>query len=280
MRTHRDCIPCIFKLIDSTLLQLDLPENEVKDLLKMASIELSRSDPALPPASIAGAIYNKILQKTDQQDLFSSYKKSSIQNALELYPLLKETVAGAEDKVETAIRISALGNILDISNPNQYDLNLEVRNILDTPLLGNNLQAFQSVLQHTQSLLILADNAGETVFDRVLIETIDIPVIYAVKGSAAFDDAVYEDTVRSGVTSCATVISSGTSYPGTYLPSCSDEFLTQFHNAELVLSKGQGNFETLNEVDRTIFFLLKTKCEVVSREIGFPIGSLVLKKYN
>jgi uncharacterized protein with ATP-grasp and redox domains len=114
----------------------------------------------------------------------------------------------------------------------------------------------------------------------VLIETIGIPVIYAVKGSAAFDDAVYEDAVLSGLTSCARVVSSGTAYPGTYLPSCSDEFVTHFNNAELVLSKGQGNFETLNEVDRTVFFLLKTKCEVVSREIDFPIGSLVLKKHN
>ncbi len=280
MKTQPNCIPCISKLIDSTLLNLDLPESEVKDLAKMASTELFRSDPALPPASIAGEIYNKILQKTNQPDLFSSYKENSIQNALELYPLLKETVARAEDKVEAAIRISALGNILDISNPNQYDLNIEVKNILDYPLLGDSLQVFKSELHQTRSLLILADNAGETVFDRVLIETIDIPVIYAVKGSAAFDDAVYEDAVLSGVTSCATVVSSGTSYPGTYLPSCSDEFVTQFNNAELVLSKGQGNFETLNEVDRTIFFLLKTKCEVVSGEIGFPIGSLVLKKYN
>ena len=129
-------------------------------------------------------------------------------------------------------------------------------------------------------LLILADNAGEAVFDKVLIETLDIPVIYAVKSAPAFDDALLEDARQAGIDAVAQLMASGTPYPGTYLPSCSPEFQDLFHSAPLILSKGQANFETLNDVQREIFFLLKVKWEVVSREINYPIGSLTSVSYT
>jgi uncharacterized protein with ATP-grasp and redox domains len=130
------------------------------------------------------------------------------------------------------------------------------------------------------SLLILADNAAETVFDRVLIEHLDLPVIYAVKSAPAFDDALYEDAIQSGVGQMAQIIPSGTPFPGTHLSSCTAEFRELFESAPLILAKGQANFETLSDVNRELYFLLKVKCEVVSQEINFPLGSLVLKHHK
>ena len=222
-------------------------------------------------------IYQQVLQETGQEDLFHSQKIRGVQEALLLYPRLKGIVSQAEDRLEAALRISALGNILDAGNPNSYDLEEEISQLLAAPLRGASLDLFKDRLDNSSSLLFLADNAGETVFDRVLIETLDLPVLYAVKSAPALDDALLEDARQAGLEELTTLIETGTSYPGTYLPSCSPEFQDIFRDADLILAKGQANFETLSDVKRDLFFLLKVKCEVISREIGLQLGSLTLK---
>ncbi|NQS92113.1 MAG: DUF89 family protein [Chloroflexi bacterium] len=280
MKTFDACIPCITALMESTLENSDLPEEKKKKFLGVFQDDWSQADMSLPPARSAGAIYQNILQETGQEDLFKAHKAKSIQEALITYPRLKKLAERAADPFEAAIRISALGNILDIANPNSYNLEEEIERLSQHPLQGNSLEELRNKVAQSESLLILADNAGETVFDKVLIETLDIPVIYAVKSAPAFDDALLEDATQAGIDTVAQLMASGTPYPGTYLPSCSPDFQNLFQSAPLILAKGQGNFETLNDVQREIFFLLKVKCEAISREIGYPIGSLTLRYHS
>ncbi len=148
---------------------------------------------------------------------------------------------------------------------------------MEYKIWGDSLELFRIKLSQSPSLLILADNAGESVFDKVLIETLSVPVIYAVKSGPAFDDALVEDARQAGIDQVANLVESGTPYPGTYLPSCSTEFQDLFKNTPLILAKGQANFETLSDSSRDLFFLLKVKCDVVSQEITYPVGSLTLK---
>ena len=143
-----------------------------------------------------------------------------------------------------------------------------------------NYPEFKNIATKSKTILYLADNAGEVVFDKVLVETIDVPVIYAVKSGPAFDDALVKDAKQAGIEQVSQLIETGTPYPGTYIPSCSAEFQDLFKKAPLILAKGQANFETLNDLSRDIFFLLKVKCEVVRQEIEYPIGSLVLKYHQ
>jgi len=280
MKTYQACIPCITSLIESTLDKTDLPDNKKIKLLEQIRNDLQAADLKLPPACIAGSSYKTILNATGQVDLFQEHKTTSVQGALQFYPRLKSIVENAADPIEAAIRISALGNILDIANPNGYDLEEELDQLLRHPLEGNGLEDFRSSLQESDQVLILADNAAETVFDRVLIESLDIPVIYAVKSGPAFDDALFQDAEAGGIARSAEIISTGTSFPGTYLPSCSAEFRELFYTAPLVLAKGQANYETLSDIDRDVYFLLKVKCEVVESEIKLPLGSLVLKHHG
>ncbi len=277
MRTYPQCIPCMSRLLESTIQRIDLPEQNRKDLLKSFINEISNADHSLPPARISGAVYLKLLAVSNQDDLFRPYKDKSIQEALNLYPQLKTLVDLAKDRIEAAIRISALGNILDVANPNSYNLEEEIDRLFHFPIQGNSLEEFKQDLHKEASLLILADNAGETVFDRVLIETLDLPVIYAVKSGPAFDDALFQDAVAAGVDQVAEIITTGSIFPGTDLPSCSPEFRELFNSAPLILAKGQANLETLSDVHREVFFLLKVKCEVISKEINYPLGSLVLR---
>lgn len=258
----------------------DIQKESRQEILNWIQIDLKQADKSLPPAKIAGEIYLDILKQTGAEDLFANYKKKSISEALKLYPQLKSMIDQAEDKLDAAIRISALGNILDISNPNQYDLNFEIERLFHQKIQGDSLEIFREKLSEAKFLLVLADNAGETVFDKVLLEALDTPVIYAVKGSPAFDDALIEDAKRVGIDQAAELITSGTPFPGTYLPSCSPEFQKLFQEAPIVLSKGQANFETLSDSSREIFFLLKVKCEAVSKEIKHPVGDLVLKYHS
>ncbi len=280
MKTYQACIPCIEKLMESTLNKTNLDDLKKQVILDKFKEDWVKADMSLPPARTAGLIYQKVLQETAQDDLFKAHKKFSIQEALKLYPRLKNLADDASDPLEMAIRISALGNILDVANPNNYNLEDEITRLMDVQIVGDSQEIFRNKLSSVDSLLILADNAGEAVFDKVLIETIDVPTVYAVKSKPAFDDALLADARQAGIDQVAQIIETGTPYPGTYLPSCTPEFQDIFTNAPLVLAKGQANFETLSNASRDLFFLLKVKCEVVSEEINFPIGSLTLKYHQ
>lgn len=277
MKTYQACIPCIMNLMESTLGKANMDSPSRQAILNKFREDWVKTDMTLPPAQTAGLVYQKVLQVTNQDDLFKTHKASSIQEALKLFPLLKILTEGALDPLDAAIRISALGNILDAANPNSYDIDEEISLLFDDKLWGNSLEFFREKLSNADSLLFLADNAGETVFDKVLIESLDVPVVYAVKSAPAFDDALLIDAIQAGIDKVARLIESGTPYPGTYLPSCTPEFQELFSSAPLVLAKGQANFETLSDTQRDIFFLLKVKCDVISNEIGYPTGSLTLK---
>jgi len=272
MKTYQACLPCAMKLMDHTLGKTGLDQPDRQALLKRIEADWAGSDSILPPAYHAGRIYSNLLQQIGQDDLFKTHKQTSIKEALKLYPRLKKITEEAQDPLNAAIRISALGNILDIANPNSYDLDGELARLLDDRMWGDSLEIFRTRVNSAHELLILADNAGEAVFDKVLIETLSMPVRYAVKSAPAYDDALLQDARQAGIDQVAQIIESGTPYPGTYLPSCSPDFQALFQNEPLILAKGQANYETLSDVPRDMFFLLKVKCEVVSRDSNFSMS--------
>ena len=277
MKTYQACIPCLLNLMEFTMDKGNIDDSTRSAILDKISESWIKADMTIPPARTAGLIYQNILHETGQEDLFKAHKEASVMEAIKLYPVLKKLVEDASEPLAAAVRISALGNILDAGNPNSYDIDEEISRVFEGKIWGDSLDTFRDKLSTSDTLLLLADNAGETVFDRVLIETLDIPVTYVVKGGPALDDALITDASQAGIDRIARIIESGTSYPGTYLPSCTPEFREIYENAPLVLSKGQANYETLSESDRDLFFLLKVKCEVISEDIGIPTGSLTLK---
>jgi len=203
-------------------------------------------------------------------------KARSTEEALALYPWLKTIVAEAEDRLETAARLSIAGNIIDMGPNPAYDLRDEVIRVLEEPFAADDSEALRSALNEAESVLYLGDNAGETVFDRLLIEAIDAPVIYAVKGHAIINDATVDDARAAGVDQVADVMSNGSDSPGTLLETCSKAFRRTYDEADLIIAKGQANYETLSEKGARVFFLLQTKCPVIVRDVGTPVGSLVI----
>jgi uncharacterized protein with ATP-grasp and redox domains len=199
---------------------------------------------------------------------------------LALVPWLKEIIKESLDPLETTLRLSTAGNIIDFGAAREFDLHATIQQVLTADFSIYDLQAIKLALANAKTILFLADNAGETVFDKLLIEQINKPVLYAVKSSPVLNDATRTDAVYAGVDQVATIIETGNSIPGASLEKCTPEFYRLFQSADLIISKGQGNYEMLSENSEPIFFLLKAKCALVARDLQVPLGSFILKKGN
>jgi uncharacterized protein with ATP-grasp and redox domains len=177
------------------------------------------------------------------------------------------------------MRISIAGNIIDFGFKDQIqDLWGTVEKSIRQPYGIDNTGELRARLEEAEQVLFLADNAGETVFDRVLIETLNKPVIYVVKKSPILNDATITDAVAAGLDGRAALVHNGSDAPGTIFPLCSDEFRQHFEEATVVIAKGQANYETLSESHKKVFCLLQVKCSIIARDIGAPAGSIVVRQ--
>ena len=232
---------------------------------------------AIPP-EIGREAYRLISEKTGILDPYAKLKKECTQQALSLYPQLKKRVSASQDRLQMAIRMAIAGNVIDFGANANFDLDKDLEVLLSQTLAIDHYPAFCHALQKAQKVLYLADNAGETVFDRLLIEELGKPVVYAVREKPIINDAILQDALDAGIDKVAEIISSGTDAPGTILDLCSESFINIYRSADLIISKGQGNYEGLSDEIRPVFFLLKTKCSVIARDIGVKQGSIILMK--
>jgi uncharacterized protein with ATP-grasp and redox domains len=217
---------------------------------------------------------------TGNADPFRELKRESTQQALALYPSLKMTIEESNDNLLTAIRIAIAGNVIDFGPSGSYDIDTAIKEALEKDFAICDYPAFKKYLKASTRVLYIADNAGETVFDRLLIEQMNKPVTYAVRETPVINDATVEDAVQAGIDKVATVVSSGTDAPGTILSTCNPEFRQMLDRSEFVIAKGQGNYEGLSDENHSIFFLLKTKCRIIADDIGVTNGDIVLKGIN
>jgi len=189
----------------------------------------------------------------------------------------------------TAVKLSIIGNIIDYGAKNSLNVEEEIDHLFQGNFIVNNKNSpttfkynqFKENLNKVNTIIYLADNAGEVVFDRLLIEELveelGKQVIYVVRGKPIINDVLIEDAFFCGINKVAKIISSGSDAPGTLLKYCSPEFIRLYQNVELIISKGQGNYEALSEEDRPIFFLFRAKCPVIAKNVGCNIGDMVLK---
>jgi len=223
-------------------------------------------------------IYKIIYHTADTDDPFREIKRSATDLLLARYEEIKKMIRSADDPLYAALRFAAIGNAIDLGANPDCNIEDELMRFHDSDFDVCDYHEFQHELKKTQHILYIADNAGETVLDRLLIEQMDIQTTYAVRSRPIINDATMEDALQAGLHTVADVISSGSDAPGTVWSLCSDEFKQIFSDADMVISKGQGNYETLSDQTRPLFFLLKVKCPVIARDINIRTGSLVLKK--
>ncbi|MBN1793999.1 MAG: DUF89 family protein [Candidatus Omnitrophica bacterium] len=289
MKTHLDCIPCFFRqALEAAKLAGADQRTQKKILNAVAEILPGFSLNASPP-EMGRIMYRLIQEITGKSDPYADIKKKSNKSALALYRKLKKKIEHSHDRLLTAVELAIAGNIIDYGVKNTLNVDLELSRILKSEkrhiATENKLlfryDAFKTTALSSRLILYLADNAGETVFDRILIEEIkrynqNAGIIYAVKERPIINDALRDDALLCGIDREAEVISSGCDGPGTILSLCSRPFLRLYRKAEMIISKGQGNFEALSRAKMPIFFLFMAKCPVVAGDVGCRVGDIIL----
>jgi uncharacterized protein with ATP-grasp and redox domains len=278
MKTYLDCYPCLLRQALDAARMAGADERQQEVVLNRVLDLLMRIEPTSTPPEIGDRVHRTVRQEVGDSDPYRVVKETNTREALTLYPHMKALLASADDPLETAVRLSIAGNIIDSGPAREYDLRDVVKRVLAQPLEIDDGAVLREALTRTHQVLYLADNAGETVFDRLLIDVLDVPVLYAVKGGPILNDATREDALAAGIDDVAEVVRSGSNAPGTVPALCSQEFRRLLGGAQLVIAKGQANYETLSENDGKFFFLLQAKCPVIARDVGVPVGSIVLKQ--
>ncbi len=299
MKTSLDCFPCFLKQTVIALKLAGADEALQKKVFSAVSEEIKRADVSRPPAWTTTFIHRKI-REILKGDPFKDVKERYNQITLSLYPELKKMVNSSNDPLWTATRLAIAGNVIDFGIFTSIDIKGTIEKAIKEELAVDQFELFKKEVSSTQDILYLLDNAGEIVFDRLLIEVLkDMGkrIIAVVKGAPVLNDCTITDAEETFPPGTTEIIDNGSDAVGTIIEFTSPAFRVIFEKIPLIISKGQGNFETLstftpapenlrfsgdpflserNLNSKKIFFLFQSKCEVVSRELGLPVGSMLL----
>lgn len=276
MHTTLDCIPCFLRqaLAAARAFSQDalLHERVVRDILR----QVSAMQMDQPPPVMSQIIHRKLRQLTGVADPYREAKRRFNRLAEDLLPALRAELEQSPDPLIGAASLAIAANVIDLgprSDLGDEEARQALRAASQVPTRGD-WAGFRAAVERAERILYLADNAGEIAIDRLLIEQIGPErVTLAVRGAPVINDATLEDARELGLTAFVATIDNGSDAPGTILDECSQTFRDHFASADLIISKGQGNFETLSGSPRNIFYLLKIKCPVVADHTGLPTGA-------
>lgn len=275
------CIPCIVRQAYNNSRMAEINNSAVQQEILYKIMSLLISDKKIISAHHFSIKLQSVLSKyVDVRKMYRQLKESNLEKAKRYIPYLTHLIEGAADRLEMSIRASIAGNIIDPGpNPN-FDLEREINTITSKNINLDAYPKFKEDYKKAKSILFIADNYEEALFDKLLIQQMHSKeIIFAVRSTEILNDITFEDSMKLEINKLCKVIESGSSIAGTDLNQCNDEFINLFENSDLVIAKGQGNLETLLDVKRPVYFMFKVKCEVISELCGYPIGSGALH-YN
>ncbi len=280
MKTYLDCIPCfMFQALRAGRFATK-DESQIKEILDRVGCAIQGFSLDQIPPEMANVIYREVKNITGVEDPYNEIKKAHIEEAKNLYPELKNWVKSSDDPLLMAIRVAIAGNVIDLGVNKDFNILEDLKKIIKQDFAIFDYQKFKDRLKKTESVLYLGDNAGESVFDKILIEELKKPVTYAVREIPIINDVTIIEAYSSGLHEVAEVISSGSTAPATVLKLCNEDFKNRFNKSDFIISKGQGNFEGLSGSNRPIFFLLKAKCRVIANELNVKENDIILKSIN
>lgn len=279
MQIYLECLPCNLRQVLEASRMAKCDEQSQKEIMREAIEVLCNYEKYETSPEIARDMHKIVNHKSGICDSYVDVKKKDLETAKRLLPTLKCLVSHKKDKLYWALKAAAVGNVLDSAIIQESGIEENLNSEFEKEFAVSDYELFREKLKDAKKILIICDNCGETVFDTVMMENLpkDAEITYATRNIPIINDATIEDAKASGVEEFATIISSGSNYPGTVLKKCNKEFLDIFNTADVIISKGQGNFETMSECGRGIFFLLKAKCKVVADLLDVPLSSYVFK---
>jgi uncharacterized protein with ATP-grasp and redox domains len=276
MKSELDCVPCFVRQVLQAVRMVSGDPAAHEEMVREMLLWIAELDFSEPPPLFARHVYRRLRDISGIDDPYEAVKIQLNRMATRVVSRLKTNLDNADDPLLTAVKLSIAGNVIDLGandNVSEVDVLRSVDQVLSKPLDGD-YEGFREAASRARQILYLADNAGEIVFDRLLIETLSPGrVTVAVRGAAVINDATIADARTAGLQEICTVIDNGSDAPGTLLDDCSASFRRRFAEADLIIAKGQGNFESLSQYPGNLFFLLKVKCPVVAAHAKLPVGS-------
>lgn len=286
MKVYPECVPC-FALQALRATDLSTRDEDLRwEILIEACKKIATFQPGMKPVEMAEIIYPLVGERTGIPDPYAPIRHETNQHALSLYPFFKGLVEESDTPIKTAVKLAIIGNSIDFGVPHNHlaDLRKEALKLLHKPLVIDHTAELFHRLERAESLLLLADNSGEIVLDRLLLETIQAtyPRVHAtvvVREVPIINDVTHKDVEEAQFPPNIRVVSSGNRTPGVILAKASGNFLEIYEKGDIILSKGQGNYEGLSdEADERVFFLFRAKCAIIARHVGVEEGSMIVKR--
>jgi len=281
MKTYLDCFPCILKqALQAARMATDDSSKQKNILSKVMKLLIDTPHDITPP-ELSQKVHRLIREITGNTDPYFNIKRQNNEQALKLIHRLRNIIKDAKDPLETAIRLSIAGNLIDAGlGSTHFDIENEVETAIATKFDIFHFTQFKQDILNARTILYLGDNAGEIVFDRLLIEVLRTftlaDIVYVVRGYPILNDATMEDALFVGLNDLVRVVSNGSDAPGTILSQLSSEVASLFEKSDVIISKGQGNYETLNEATQNLYFLLRIKCPIIAKDISSNVGGYIL----
>ena len=287
-----DCFPCIVNHALSASRFAGLNEEQTRKIVEVAESGLEESKTtSILVQHIVRRVADAIIKAkgaSSSFDIYAEIKEKSNLLSLDYAENLQKKIDASASPFETGLQIAAAGNIIDFGAKDHasLDLDKELRSLGSVPFTRYDLEAFRHLLKTASTLLYLCDNSGEIVFDTLFIKQLqreypELKIVAALRDRPIINDATLADAKTVGLDRLVTTISSGSVYPGTIFAETTDEFQKIYASADVILSKGQGNFETLLPMeDERIFFLLRIKCDYMAALSQVQRDSLVLMQAN
>ena len=280
MSLHPNCIPCILNQslyaariakINDEKIQLDILKYVIKELNNIDNIETA------PELSIKIQDIVKVFSGIN--DPYAEEKEKNLKRASKFVPYLKTYINNSYDKLEQAVRVAILGNIIDLGANPDFNLEDEINRINSNNIVLDDYPLFKERVKKAKYILYIGDNAEEAIFDKLLIEQLQCKnIIFVVRDDYILNDVTIDFAKKIGLNKIAEVISSGSRAAGINLKETNKIFNEYFFNAPVIIAKGQGNFETLGNCGKEIFYMFKVKCAVVAKRTGYKVGTSVLLK--
>jgi len=280
MNLKSDCLSCLLNQSLRVAKNLNLDEKTSKEMMKVASTAIGNYGEVSPPVAAAD-LYPKLAEFVEEKDVYKELKALSTVEAMKLLPNVKKRVYDSSNRLSAAIKAAVAGNVIDFATPNHFDLETEFEKVFETAFALDDEALFLKRLKEAKTLMIIGDNVGEHVFDKLLLERLlkEYPALklyYAVRGVPIINDVTLFEANELNISEVAEVIDSGVITPGLAYEYASDEFMKLYNKIDLIIAKGMGNYECLEGVqDERIFHLFKVKCDVVAGDVEATLGSLV-----
>lgn len=277
---RQECYFCHTKTI-KTLIEKFKPNKQVADRFLSETGKLLNNDKELTNPVLATEIHRTARKLINHSNLYQEEKQSANTILMEQYADWKDLVNKSSNPLYTAVKLAVAGNIIDYgAHVVPKDIVEHVQDLLNKRLAVDKTQQLFTEIHRASSILYIGDNAGEIVFDKLFIETMKHNhVTFAVRGKPVINDVTMEDAIDTGMNSICKIVSNGYDAPSTLLAYCSDEFIQLFKKSDLIIAKGQGNFEGLMDTSHpNLFFMLMAKCEPIAEMIGVNKGDMLVMR--